>query len=108
MIIKSILSLSCFVSPTPLCVCVCMCVSMFACMDLPLASPSSSVALFRTVCTVPLIDSINGKTYNIEPQGGGDEDGFARGAWDWSMLWKRVPLGSKEKQMRLTRTEPYR
>ncbi|XP_067261262.1 N-acetylgalactosaminyltransferase 7 isoform X1 [Chanodichthys erythropterus] len=71
----------------------------------PLVAPISKD---RTVCTVPLIDSINGKTYNIEPQGGGDEDGFARGAWDWSMLWKRVPLGSKEKQIRLTRTEPYR
>ncbi|KAG9347030.1 hypothetical protein JZ751_005957 [Albula glossodonta] len=63
---------------------------------------------YRTVCTVPLIDSINGQTYSIEAQGGGDEDGFARGAWDWSMLWKRIPLTSKEKQKRLTRTEPYR
>ncbi|KAM9477048.1 N-acetylgalactosaminyltransferase 7 isoform 3-T3 [Clarias gariepinus] len=63
---------------------------------------------YRTVCTVPLIDSINGQTYSIEAQGGGDEDGFARGAWDWSMLWKRVPLGTREKDMRLTRTEPYR
>ncbi|KAK1791976.1 hypothetical protein P4O66_013204 [Electrophorus voltai] len=63
---------------------------------------------YRTVCTVPLIDSINGQTYSVEPQGGGDDDGFARGAWDWSMLWKRVPLGDREKQMRLTRTEPYR
>ncbi|KAG9275710.1 N-acetylgalactosaminyltransferase 7 [Astyanax mexicanus] len=71
----------------------------------PLVAPISKD---RTVCTVPLIDSINGQTYNIEPQGGGDEDGFARGAWDWSMLWKRVPLNSREKQLRLTRTEPYR
>uniref|UniRef100_A0A8B9LFQ3 Polypeptide N-acetylgalactosaminyltransferase n=1 Tax=Astyanax mexicanus TaxID=7994 RepID=A0A8B9LFQ3_ASTMX len=53
----------------------------------PLVAPISKD---RTVCTVPLIDSINGQTYNIEPQGGGDEDGFARGAWDWSMLWKRI------------------
>jgi len=44
----------------------------------------------------------------MEPQGGGDEDGFARGAWDWSMLWKRVPLGDKEKKLRKTQTEPYR
>ncbi|KAJ8262218.1 hypothetical protein GJAV_G00163930 [Gymnothorax javanicus] len=71
----------------------------------PLVAPISKD---RTVCTVPLIDSISGHTYDITPQGGGDEDGFARGAWDWSMLWKRVPLTSKEKQMRLTRTEPYR
>uniref|UniRef100_A0A673MW11 Polypeptide N-acetylgalactosaminyltransferase n=1 Tax=Sinocyclocheilus rhinocerous TaxID=307959 RepID=A0A673MW11_9TELE len=71
----------------------------------PLVAPISKD---RTVCTVPLIDAINGKTFTIEPQGGGDEDGFARGAWDWSMLWKRVPLNSKEKQKRLTRTEPYR
>lgn len=62
----------------------------------------------RTVCTVPLIDSIHGQTFNIEPQGGGDSDGFARGAWDWSMLWKRVPLGDREKKMRKTRSEPYR
>ena len=62
----------------------------------------------RTVCTVPLIDSIHGQTFTIEPQGGGDQDGFARGAWDWSMLWKRVPLGDREKKLRNSRTEPYR
>ncbi|XP_068607244.1 N-acetylgalactosaminyltransferase 7 [Brachionichthys hirsutus] len=71
----------------------------------PLIAPISKD---RTVCTVPLIDSIHGQKYNIEPQGGGDEDGFARGAWDWSMLWKRVPLGDREKKLRKTRTEPYR
>ncbi|KAL4640508.1 N-acetylgalactosaminyltransferase 7-like [Arapaima gigas] len=63
---------------------------------------------YRTVCTVPLIDSIHGQTFNIEPQGGGDTDGFARGAWDWSMLWKRIPLTDREKQRRATKTEPYR
>lgn len=62
----------------------------------------------RTVCTVPLIDSINGQKYTVEPQGGGDDNGFARGAWDWSMLWKRVPLGAREKNRRKTETEPYR
>lgn len=62
----------------------------------------------RTVCTVPLIDSIHGQMFTIEPQGGGDENGFARGAWDWSMLWKRVPLGDREKKLRKTETEPYR
>ncbi|KAG8134758.1 putative Polypeptide N-acetylgalactosaminyltransferase protein [Naja naja] len=61
---------------------------------------------YRTTCTVPLIDVIDGNTYNIVPQGGGDEDGFARGAWDWSMLWKRVPLTKREKAMRKTKTEP--
>ncbi|XP_023670477.1 N-acetylgalactosaminyltransferase 7-like isoform X3 [Paramormyrops kingsleyae] len=71
----------------------------------PLVAPISKD---RTVCTVPLIDSINGQTYTIEPQGGGDEDGFARGAWDWSMLWKRVPLSDREKQRRSFKTEPYR
>ncbi|XP_061844336.1 N-acetylgalactosaminyltransferase 7 isoform X1 [Nerophis lumbriciformis] len=71
----------------------------------PLVAP---ISLDRTVCTVPLIDSIHGEKYTIEPQGGGDEDGFARGAWDWSMLWKRVPLNDKEKSRRKTRTEPYR
>ncbi|XP_025058196.1 N-acetylgalactosaminyltransferase 7 isoform X2 [Alligator sinensis] len=63
---------------------------------------------YRTTCTVPLIDVIEGNTYEIVPQGGGDEDGFARGAWDWSMLWKRVPLAKREKEMRKTKTEPYR
>uniref|UniRef100_A0A8D0AHC4 Polypeptide N-acetylgalactosaminyltransferase n=1 Tax=Sander lucioperca TaxID=283035 RepID=A0A8D0AHC4_SANLU len=71
----------------------------------PLVAPISKD---RTVCTVPLIDSIHGQKFTIEPQGGGDEDGFARGAWDWSMLWKRVPLGDREKKLRKTQTEPYR
>uniref|UniRef100_A0A8C7YPT0 Polypeptide N-acetylgalactosaminyltransferase n=1 Tax=Oryzias sinensis TaxID=183150 RepID=A0A8C7YPT0_9TELE len=71
----------------------------------PLIAPISKD---RTVCTVPLIDSIHGEKFTIEPQGGGDEDGFARGAWDWSMLWKRVPLGDREKKLRKTQTEPYR
>ncbi|XP_072239769.1 N-acetylgalactosaminyltransferase 7 isoform X2 [Leuresthes tenuis] len=62
----------------------------------------------RTVCTVPLIDSIHGQRFTIEAQGGGDGNGFARGAWDWSMLWKRVPLGDREKKLRKTQTEPYR
>ncbi|XP_042341698.1 N-acetylgalactosaminyltransferase 7 isoform X1 [Plectropomus leopardus] len=71
----------------------------------PLVAPISKD---RTVCTVPLIDSIHGQKYTIEPQGGGDKNGFARGAWDWSMLWKRVPLGEREKAHRKTQTEPYR
>ncbi|XP_061686943.1 N-acetylgalactosaminyltransferase 7 isoform X2 [Syngnathoides biaculeatus] len=71
----------------------------------PLVAPISKD---RTVCTVPLIDAIHGEMFTIEPQGGGDEDGFARGAWDWSMLWKRVPLNAREKKLRKTRTEPYR
>lgn len=62
----------------------------------------------RTACTVPLIDVIDGNNYHIVSQGGGDEDGYARGAWDWSMLWKRVPLTKKEKELRKTKTEPYR
>ncbi|XP_016319804.1 N-acetylgalactosaminyltransferase 7-like [Sinocyclocheilus anshuiensis] len=62
----------------------------------------------RTVCTVPLIDYIDGNDYTIEPQQGGDEDGLARGAWDWSLLWKRVPLSSREKAKRKHKTEPYR
>ncbi|KAM9082969.1 N-acetylgalactosaminyltransferase 7 isoform 3-T3 [Megaptera novaeangliae] len=71
----------------------------------PLVAPISKD---RTTCTVPIIDVINGNTYEIVPQGGGDEDGYARGAWDWSMLWKRVPLTPREKRMRKTKTEPYR
>lgn len=63
---------------------------------------------FRTACTVPLIDYIDGNDYSIEPQQGGDEDGFARGAWDWSLLWKRIPLSHKEKAKRKHKTEPYR
>lgn len=66
------------------------------------------VSTCRTVCTVPLIDYIDGNEYTMEPQQGGDEDGLARGAWDWSLLWKRVPLSQKEKATRKYTTEPYR
>ncbi|XP_054634316.1 N-acetylgalactosaminyltransferase 7 isoform X3 [Dunckerocampus dactyliophorus] len=45
---------------------------------------------------------------SMEPQQGGDEDGLARGAWDWSLLWKRVPLSPREKAERKHTTEPYR
>lgn len=44
----------------------------------------------------------------MEPQQGGDEDGLARGAWDWSLLWKRVPLSQREKAKRKHTTMPYR
>ncbi|XP_050566358.1 N-acetylgalactosaminyltransferase 7 isoform X5 [Cygnus atratus] len=71
----------------------------------PLIAPISKD---RTTCTVPLIDYIDGNDYSIEPQQGGDEDGFARGAWDWSLLWKRIPLSHKEKSKRKHKTEPYR
>ncbi|XP_018594243.1 N-acetylgalactosaminyltransferase 7-like isoform X1 [Scleropages formosus] len=71
----------------------------------PLVAPISKD---RTICTVPLIDYIDGNDYTIEPQQGGDEDGLARGAWDWSMLWKRVPLNHKEKAKRKHKSEPYR
>ncbi|KAM7009520.1 N-acetylgalactosaminyltransferase 7-like isoform 2-T2 [Tautogolabrus adspersus] len=71
----------------------------------PLVAPISKD---RTVCTVPLIDYIDGNEYTVEPQQGGDEDGLARGAWDWSLLWKRVPLGNREKAKRKHTTQPYR
>ncbi|CAK6976125.1 N-acetylgalactosaminyltransferase 7 isoform X2 [Scomber scombrus] len=71
----------------------------------PLVAP---IAEDRTVCTVPLIDYIDGNEYTMEPQQGGDEDGLARGAWDWSLLWKRVPLSQKEKAKRQYTTLPYR
>ncbi|TMS23632.1 N-acetylgalactosaminyltransferase 7 [Larimichthys crocea] len=71
----------------------------------PLVAPISKD---RTVCTVPLIDYIDGNEYSVEPQQGGDEDGLARGAWDWSLLWKRVPLSQREKSKRKHTTEPYR
>lgn len=71
----------------------------------PLIAP---ITADRTTCTVPLIDYIDGNDFTIEPQQGGDEDGFARGAWDWSLLWKRVPLNSREKARRMHKTEPYR
>ncbi|XP_061419920.1 N-acetylgalactosaminyltransferase 7 isoform X1 [Lethenteron reissneri] len=77
-----------------------VCINWYA----PLVAP---IAQDRTVSTVPLIDAIDGNDYVLRPQGGGDEDGFARGAWDWSMLWKRVPLSKREKDKRKTRTEPY-
>ncbi|XP_069544789.1 N-acetylgalactosaminyltransferase 7 isoform X1 [Brachyistius frenatus] len=71
----------------------------------PLVAPISKD---RTVCTVPLIDYIDGNEYSMEPQQGGDEDGLARGAWDWSLLWKRVPLSHREKTKRQETTQPYR
>ncbi|KAM8879035.1 N-acetylgalactosaminyltransferase 7 isoform 1-T1 [Spinachia spinachia] len=71
----------------------------------PLVAPISKD---RTVCTVPLIDYIDGNQYSMEPQQGGDEDGLARGAWDWSLLWKRVPLSQREKAQRKHTTQPYR
>lgn len=74
----------------------------------PLSTCAVCVASVRTVCTVPLIDSVHGETFTFQAQGGGDSNGFARGAWDWSMLWKRVPLGSREHAQRKTQTEPYR
>ncbi|KAG7272336.1 LOW QUALITY PROTEIN: hypothetical protein CRUP_009745 [Coryphaenoides rupestris] len=71
----------------------------------PLVAPISKD---RTICTVPLIDYIDGNEYTMEAQQGGDEDGLARGAWDWSLLWKRVPLSDREKAKRKYTTEPYR
>ncbi|XP_061844337.1 N-acetylgalactosaminyltransferase 7 isoform X2 [Nerophis lumbriciformis] len=71
----------------------------------PLVAP---ISLDRTVCTVPLIDYIDGNEYSMEPQHGGDEDGLARGAWDWSLLWKRIPLSQRERAERQHTTEPYR
>ena len=62
----------------------------------------------RKVTTVPLIDVINGRDYTFTPQAGGDSNGFARGAWDWSMLWKRIPLTRKERERRQHTTDPYR
>lgn len=91
-------SWSCLAPPSPPPPCVRLCVCVYACAYGPV----------RTVCTVPLIDAINGQKYTVEPQGGGDQNGFARGAWDWSLLWKRVPLGDREKKRRETETEPYR
>ena len=49
------------------------------------------------ICTVPMVDAIDGATYVFSPQAGGDENNFARGAWDWDLLWKRIPLNNREK-----------
>ncbi|XP_078576283.1 N-acetylgalactosaminyltransferase 7-like isoform X2 [Branchiostoma floridae x Branchiostoma japonicum] len=68
----------------------------------------SPIAVNRTTCTVPLIDVIDGNNYNIYAQGGGDEYGHARGAWDWSLLWKRVPNTPRERARHKYHTEPYR
>jgi len=59
-------------------------------------------------CTVPLIDAIDGNKYTFTEQAGGDADGLARGAWDWSFQWKRIPLTKREKADRTRVTEPYR
>ena len=92
-----------FFFPSP-----CTCIYMWVHTHPSISSLLPSSTQYRTICTVPIIDVINGNTYEIVPQGGGDEDGYARGAWDWSMLWKRVPLTPQEKRMRKTKTEPYR
>eukprot|EP00058_Branchiostoma_floridae_P004484 XP_002589972.1 hypothetical protein BRAFLDRAFT_114654 [Branchiostoma floridae] len=68
----------------------------------------SPIAVNRTTCTVPLIDVIDGNNYNIYAQGGGDEYGHARGAWDWSLLWKKVPNTPRERARHKYHTEPYR
>ncbi|XP_078666421.1 N-acetylgalactosaminyltransferase 7-like isoform X3 [Branchiostoma floridae x Branchiostoma belcheri] len=68
----------------------------------------SPIAVNRTTCTVPLIDVIDGNNYNIYGQGGGDEYGHARGAWDWSLLWKRVPNTPRERARHKYHSEPYR
>ena len=57
---------------------------------------------------MPLIDAIDGNKYTFTEQAGGDGDGLARGAWDWSFQWKRIPLTKKEKAHRIHVTEPYR
>lgn len=100
--------------PPPRVAPVSVCVFFLALLSSPSCTPLLStyavcVALcVRTVCTVPLIDSVHGETFTFESQGGGDSNGFARGAWDWSMLWKRIPLGAREHKLRKTQTEPYR
>lgn len=71
---------------------------------LPLIMP---ILKDRKACTCPLVDVIDGNKYTFFPQAGGDEDSFARGAWDWDLLWKRVPLTNREKAKRTHRTEPY-
>ena len=62
----------------------------------------------RKACTCPLVDVIDGNKYTFTPQAGGDADGFARGAWDWDLLWKRIPLTHREKEHRKYVVEPYR
>ena len=70
----------------------------------PLITP---IARDRRITTVPLIDSVNGNDYTFSSQGGGDQNGHARGAWDWSMLWKRMPLNEAERRRHQYVTEPY-
>lgn len=60
------------------------------------------------ICTVPLVDAVDGDTYVFSPQAGGDENNHARGAWDWDLLWKRIPLTKREKARQKHVTEPYR
>ena len=71
---------------------------------LPLIMP---IIKDRKACTCPLVDVIDGNKYTFTAQAGGDSDGFARGAWDWDLLWKRVPLTHREKAKRSYTTEPY-
>lgn len=61
----------------------------------------------RSTCTCPLVDVIDGNKYTFTEQAGGDENGHARGAWDWDLLWKRVPLTHREKAKHKYISEPY-
>ena len=46
--------------------------------------------------------------YTFTEQAGGDENGHARGAWDWSLTWKRIPLTKREKKLQKRITDPYK
>ena len=72
---------------------------------LPLITPI--INNYKT-CTCPLVDIIDGYHFGMSEQGGGDDDGFARGAFKWDFSWQRIPLTNREKNKSVYKTEPYR
>ena len=83
--------------------------SVFYCEPEPNWLPPLLAPITRDarVSTVPFIDSINGHDFSFSSQGGGDAYGRARGAWDWSMIWKRVAVKKQESIKHTRVTEPY-
>lgn len=70
----------------------------------PLLAP---IARDKRISTAPLIDSIHGEYFTFSPQAGGDKHNHARGAWNWRLDWKRLPLTEKWHGHYDYSSEPY-
>ncbi|XP_070578286.1 N-acetylgalactosaminyltransferase 7-like [Ptychodera flava] len=61
------------------------------------------IALNRTTVACPTVDSIDSDTFAYGPQ----LDGICRGAFDWELYYKRIPIGEVETKRRKHESEPY-